>query len=150
MNTWEADITGYGVCISKLDINSVERIEALLDYAPKLKKKIKETFAENGITTPTLDDYDEYDDGDTFSGIAGILQDVILEDVHILFDVYENYNCERFLIFEPRYPWNINRYTDDLYLNITQEQIKEILNKYISVITDSEIHIRTQVVARRK
>lgn len=150
MNIWEADITGYGVCISKLDINSVERIEALLDYAPKLKKKIKETFAENGITTPTLDDYDEYDDGDTFSGIAGILQDVILEDVHILFDVYENYNCERYLIFEPRYPWNINKHTPDLYLDLTQENIKDILKKFLSVITDSEIRIGTQVVKTRK
>lgn len=106
-NSWEADVVGYGVCINELDVNSIERIEALLDYAPITRKRIKETFAENGIITPTLDDYDEYDDGETFCGFAGILQDVILE-------------------------------------------IKDILNEFISVITDSEIRIGTQVVKRRK
>ena len=149
-NSWEADKVGYGVCINELEINSVTRIEALLDYAPKTKKKIKETYELHGVKSPTLDDYDEYDDGDTFSGFAGILQDVILEATHIFFDVYEDYNCERYLIFEPRYPWNINKHTPDLDLDLTQENIKDILKKFLSVITDSEIRIGTQVVKTRK
>lgn len=132
---------GYGICVSNLTINSVEKIEELLSHAPKYREEIHEYFKECEITEPTVDDYEELDD-DLCNGFATLLKEVIYEATEINLDSVSDYSSWRYLIYSPRYPWNIT----SVDMTVTKEKLNEIFNKYVSIITDSEINIGYQSV----
>lgn len=132
---------GYGICINDLEINSVERIEELLSHAPNYRENIHEYFNECEITEPTVDDYEEFDD-DLCNGFATLLKKVIYEATGINLDSESDYSSIRYLIYSPRYPWNMT-YED---VSVTKEKLNEIFNKYVSIITDSNIEIGIQAV----
>ncbi|MBQ7818592.1 MAG: hypothetical protein IJ341_02725 [Bacteroidales bacterium] len=132
---------GYGICVNDLEIDSVEKIEELLSHAPKYREEIHEYFNECEITEPTVDDYEEFDD-DLCNGFATILKEVIYEATGINLDSESDYSSIRYLIYSPRYPWNMT-YEDSA---VTKEKLNEIFNKYVSIITDSNIEIDYQSI----
>lgn len=127
---------GYGICINELTIESVDRVEKLLSLAPIFRDKVHCHFEKLGISNPNVDDYDEYDD-EYCLGFTTILYEVIKEAEGIEFLPCEDYYCCRYLIYPPNYPWRI----DETDLSLTEDRIKDILNKYVSIITDSPIEI---------
>lgn len=94
---------GYGIITTKLEIDSVERIEALLSLAPEYQTEIRQWFEECEITEPTVDDYLEFDQ-DYNLGIATILRIVIQEAEKVEFLACDDCHCQRFLMYPKLYP----------------------------------------------
>lgn len=132
--TWH--VYGYGICISEIDEVSVERIEALLEHAPVLKKDIHAWFSECGIESPTTDDYLEFDQ-DYMLGLASLLAHVIEEAEHIRFTPCDNFEGERYLVYSPPYPWELSSYE----ILLTKERVDQIFDRYISIISDQTLSV---------
>lgn len=138
-STWH--IYGYGVCTSDLKVNSAERIEKLLAFAPEYRKDIHEWLEDCDIKKPRVVDYLDFDQ-DYGNGIATILKEVIRESEGIEFDACDDFDGKRYLIYLPSYPWQMT----ELDRTMTKEKLDETLKKYISIISDSEIAIDFQEV----
>ena len=133
---------GYGICTDGIESSTtVERIETLLSHAPEFRDVIYSWFKVAEIEEPTVEDFADYDE-DYRHGMAFLLKEVIKEAEGVEFTSCENFNCERFLIYTPRYPWEIT--VKDL--SLTKEKIEEILKKYVSILTDEKIDIEYQEV----
>ena len=109
--------------------------------APKYQKDVQGWLEEHGISEPTVDDYLEFDQ-DYCLGLASILKEVIFEAEHIDFVACDGYDAMKYLLFCPSYPWHITEYERHL----TEEKIEEILNRYVSVLTDTPPDIGYQSV----
>lgn len=132
--TWH--IYGVGVCVDEIKGVTVDKLQKLLSLAPKYETGIKEWLKNCGIDEPTLEDYYEYDEDWCF-GLATILSEVILEAEDIDLTACNNFDDERYLLYEPSYPWG--RTEKDK--SMTMEQLKEIFNKYISILTDEIVPV---------
>lgn len=132
---------GYGICVDKIKVNSVEKMELLLSQAPKYQQEIHNWFEECEITEPAINDYMEFDQ-DFYLGVATILKEVIKEAEGIEFLACDDFDGIDFLIFEPLYPWQMS--AKDLL--ITEEKINQILQKYVSILTDDGIIIEYQEI----
>ena len=130
---------GYGISTTKLEIDSVERIEALLSLAPEYQTEIRQWFEECEITEPTVDDYLEFDQ-DYNLGIATILRIVIQEAEKVEFLACDDCHCQRFLMYPKLYPWEIQAVDQGM----TKERVEEILKKYVSIVSDTELEIDYQ------
>lgn len=86
-STWHT--YGYGFRFSDLKGYTSESIGRLLRLAPDFEKKIQEDFKANGITNPTVKDYEEYD-CDYDMGVGHLLREVIMEAEGMLADDESN------------------------------------------------------------
>lgn len=136
MSTYTWHNYGYGIQFSGLGPYSVERIQALLKLAPEFEKTVQEWFDECEITEPTTDDYLDFDQ-DSYLGIGYLVGEVIAEAEGLRLTVCDDANSHIYLMYQPSYPWQISQ--DDL--NITEEKLKEIITKYLRIITDKELDI---------
>lgn len=127
---------GYGICLSKLECNSIERMQKLLELAPKYYKSVQNWLREQHITKPDVDDILESDQ-EYHLGMATVLQSVILEAENIRFTACDDYNSETYLVYEPSYPWNM----PEKERNLTEEILRCILGKYISILTDEVFEV---------
>lgn len=132
---------GYGICVSYIEVDSVERLEKLLSLAPKFHSDIQDYFKECGITEPTVDDYIEYDDQYCL-GLATILKEVIQEAEGIELCACDEYDGGNYLIYPPLYPWQMTEKDKPL----TEELLNELFWKYVSILTDEPIDIDYQSV----
>lgn len=133
-STWH--VYGYGVCVSDIKAVSVERLQTLIHLAPKFECKIQNWFNECEISEPSVDDYLEFDQ-DYMLGLATLLKEVIEEAEGVSFTACEDCSDKLYLFYKPPYPWNLSEKEKTL----TEENIAEILCKYISILTDEEILI---------
>lgn len=136
-NTW--CVNGYGVRVDNLDI-TLEKVRELISKAPEFENEIKTYFKELGITKPTLEDYIECDE-DYQGGIAYIFKRTISEAENVEFSYAENSNNEWYLLLCPSYPWYKITAEES---NLTEEKVKEIIKKYISILSDKELDIDYQ------
>ena len=127
---------GYGICTNDFDITDVKRIENLIHLAPQYELQIHQKLIDREITEPTVDDYLELDEDYNY-GIATILANVIHEAEDIWFTACNDYNCAEFLIYQPSYPWELQ----EKERNLTEESIRLIMVKYISLLTDQILTI---------
>lgn len=132
---------GYGICTDKLEVADVSRIKALIHCAPEYEKRAKELLLERGITDPEADDYLELEMSGCY-GIASIMEGVILEAEDLQFTACDDYNSMNYLLYMPSYPWYLQLKERDL----TEEDIRLIFVKYISILTDEELEIDYQSV----
>lgn len=132
---------GYGICLENIAFDSVERVESLLSYAPNLKSKVHNWFEDCQITDPKIEDYLDYDQ-DFYLGMATILREVILESEGIELLACKDYDDRCYLIYPPKYPWYMEKDT----LEMTEEKIRWIIDKYLRIITDSEFEFDYQSV----
>ncbi len=137
--TWHT--YGYGVCVDDIGIVPVQRLQQLLDHAPVYHAEIQEYFQSCGISQPEYDDYIEYDE-DYHMGLASLLMHVIKEAEHFEFTACDDFNCNNYLLYEPAYPWSIPEHEKSL----TEEAVRLLLAKYISILTDEPIEISYQSV----
>lgn len=138
-STWHT--YGYGICVDDISGFTVEKLQKLLSLAPKYEANINEWLKENDIDNPTLEDYYEYDE-DWCLGLATILKEVILEAEDIELTACNDFDDNRFLVYEPWYPWELTEKDK----SITRESLDEIFTKYISVLTDEIPSINYQSV----
>lgn len=52
---------GYGICVTDIQNENVEQLQAMLKLAPELDREIHAWFASRSITEPTWEDYEEFD-----------------------------------------------------------------------------------------
>lgn len=134
-------IYGYGICVSNITEKSVERLKKLLAMAPEVQKEVSEWLGDCGTTEPTYEDYMDFDQ-DFGLGLASILWKVIYIAEGIDLVACENYEGETYLLYVPDYPWHqkLSRQF------ATEEEAKQLIKKYVSVLTDELIDIDYQSV----
>lgn len=127
---------GYGICLSKLECNSMERMQKLLKLAPKYYKSVQNWLREQRIEKTDVGDILESDQ-EYHLGLATVLQNVMLEAENIRFTACDDYNSETYLVYEPSYPWSV----PEKERNLTEETLRQILAKYISILTDDVFEV---------
>lgn len=127
---------GFGVCVTKLKINSPERVGKLIGLTKRFRKDVQEYFDECEITEPTMDDYKELDQ-DYYNGVAYVLQQVIDEKEHLELSVCDDFEGNRHLLYMPDYPW----FTPWRYWFISEKKVERIIRKYLSMLTDDEFEV---------
>ena len=132
---------GYGICVSNLKIDSVERIEKLLSLAPNCREKVHAWFKAESITNPTVDSYYEYDGMDC-NGMTNIICESLYEASGVMFYECDDYNDNDYILYMPSYPWLLRKSE----INVTEEQLKDIFMKFCSIITDTVIEPEYQEV----
>lgn len=75
-------------------------------------------------------------------GLASILSEAIEEAEGIVFTACSDFDGVQYLIYQPSYPWE----RDGRERSLTKDQVEEILNRYVSILTDEEIEIDDQSV----
>ncbi len=132
---------GYGICTSDLEVNSVERIEALLERAPDYRAFVHECFESMEIKQPIVEDYVTIS-ADINYGIASILMEVIQEATGLRLEACDDDDCCDYLIYMPKYPWKMSE--EDR--SVTEEQIAELIREYVAIISDTTVDIDYQAV----
>ena len=133
---------GYGVNTSALSITSASRFEALLKKAPKFRALIRATFEECGIKTPTIEDYEMWDDNYR-CGIAAVIAAVMKEATGIDFvSTKESESDDVYIIYSPCYPWQMK----DAERELTEAKLNEIYTGFLSIVTDDKIEPEYQSV----
>lgn len=132
---------GYGICVSNIKVDSTERLENLLSLAPQYRQQIHNWFEECEITEPTVEDYLDFDQ-DYYRGLATIMSEVIQEAEGIDLLACDNYDGIDYLIYEPKYPWQISE--RDAVL--TEEKLRLLFAKYVNTLTDQEIEVNYKEV----
>ena len=133
-HTWSID--GYGIRTSDVTDLTVERLKAFIHLAPEYEKEFLEWLKDCDISYPTLEDYLGYDENDCY-GLASIMSEVIYECEGINFTSCDDFDGLQYLLYEPIYPWQINKIDKTL----SPEKLSETIKKYLSYLTDEEIEI---------
>lgn len=140
-HTW----TDYGYGIDTDDIIgdvTVERLQKLISMAPEFNKKVEEYFGRYDIENPDLDDYFDCDLVDGYS-LSGIIKEVINELEDVRFSSFIDYDGADYLVFEPMYPWS---FCTEKEKNLTMTDVDNIINKYVSIISDEKYSIDYQEI----
>jgi hypothetical protein len=141
---------GFGICVD--DIKTTEnKVFELIHLAQNFTKEFYEwieNFREDGDPESiaeliTMDQIDEYEDRSCcMCGLSVIIKRVIeeCEDIRLL--ACEDFNCYHYLIFSMQYPW----YMSEKEKNMTEKDVYDLFNKYVSILTDEFISIDYQEV----
>lgn len=132
---------GYGIRVDDIVCSDVERLEQLLAMAPEFSAKLHRWLSESEITEPTWNDYMDYDQ-DFYLGLATILKEVIEESEGIQMTACDDCNSYSYLLYQPTYPWRMT----DRDWNLTEEQVVEIVGRYVRVLTSEPVEIDYQAV----
>ncbi len=132
--TWH--IYGYGVKISELCEISMSKVVELVQTAPNFAKDFNEWLRDCEIKEPTLQDLEEFD-AEYCLGLVMVLREVISEVEKIELTACEDFDGEKYLLFEASYPWRMT----ELEKSLKEEDIQSLMVKYISKITDEAIEI---------
>lgn len=132
-------IHGYGICTDHIKIDSIEKLEKLLSFAPETAKEIHEWFEDCEIAEPEVDDYlSFFDYPDTgCGGLAALMQAVIKEAEDISLVACDDSDCVQYLLFSPRYPWALN----EKELQLTEETLRQIFAKHVNILTDQVLPV---------
>lgn len=140
---------GYGICVDDISTNKYKVFD-LIHLAPKFEKEFYEWAEdyrededpENIKEVITMDDIYEYEDNYCECGLAPIIAAVIkeCEDVELL--CCSDYNCYHYLIFSVTYPWSMT----EKEKNMTEEDVRLLIAKYVNILTDKEIDVDYQSV----
>lgn len=123
-----AKVFGYGVDLSKLNFDE-EKMEAFIKkYLPDFAEEIEMN------DVPVFECVDNYSNSFGYYGLSALLVDVINEQEKINLSAYDS--IPNGCIYIPaNYPWHFNENEKQLTAKSTQE----ILEKYLSKITDDKI-----------
>ena len=132
---------GYGICVSDIKEASLERLQKLISMAPEYQKKIQEWLDDCEISEPAYEDYLEFDQ-DYMLGLATILKEVILEAEDSDLVACDSHDGTDYLIYVPDYPWNQGKHRQIK----TEKAVEELIQKYVSILTDEVVEIDYQSV----
>ena len=132
---------GYGICVSDIREQSLDRLQKLISMAPKFRERIQGWLADCEITNPVYEDYLEFDQ-DYMLGLATILKEVILEAEDVDLVACDSYDGTEYLLYAPEYPWNQKNHRQLM----TEEAVEAVFQKYVSILTDETIEIEYQSV----
>lgn len=127
---------GYGVELTNVTCDSLDRIKLLLSVAPNFEKKVNEWLRQYEIEEPTVEDYIEFD-VDFHLGLAYILQQVVLEAEDIELTACDDFDGRIYLLYAQSYPWDMS----DKDKSLKERDIACILVRYLTFLTSEEIPI---------
>lgn len=145
-HTWTT--YGFGFCVDDIynESLSVDKILKLAAMEPDVLDDVYDYIdqfcLENEITKYefTVDDFDELEGDFCERGIAYILYHVIKKELPVVFA--DDFDGVPYILYCPSYPWNL----EDKEKNLTKNDIIDIFNKYIKILTDITISIDHQCV----
>ena len=134
---------GFGFCVDDIARDVSLTLEKVLNVAkmePSVYKIVMDHLNEicksEDITLDELDvdNLDELEGDYCERGLTFILYNVINE-IDIVYA--DNYYGEQYILYAPDYPWRIK----ENERNLSEEDVKQIFKKYISMLTDEPIKI---------
>ena len=135
-HSWTTD--GYGICVDDIE-TTAEKLLKLAAIKPEVLEDVRKyldwRFEEDGGYNDedlTIDDFDDLEGDYCERGVAYVLHQVI-DEIDVVFA--DDYDGVPYLLYCPKYPWFIK----ETEKNLTMEDVKNIFNKYISVLTDKRI-----------
>lgn len=136
-HTWSTD--GFGFCVDNIK-TTPERILKLAALNEKTLCDLREylsEFYEDGYKDKdlTMDDFSDFEGNYGERGLATILREVINEEIPIVFA--DDFDGLDFILYCPSYPWTLQ----EKEKNLTKEDVKKILIKYIKILTDEPVEI---------
>lgn len=132
---------GYGICVSDITDESLERLQKLVSMAPKYEKRIQEWLDSCKISEPAYEDYMEFDQ-EYLLGLATILKEVILETEDIELEACDSHDGTEYLLYMPDYPWNRGNHRQLM----TEDAVVRLFKKYVSILTDEAVEVDYQSV----
>lgn len=132
---------GYGICTDDITERSIERLKNLLALAPEFNAQMQKWLADSEIEDPAWDDYMGFDQ-DCCMELAALLKEVILEVEGLDLLACDSEDGDKYLIYEPSYPWKLS----EVERSLTEERLQEMFKRYIGVLTDKPIDITYQEV----
>jgi hypothetical protein len=136
---------GYGICLDAISEEEIDfnHLLNLVKTAPKLYADIKVYFKTIGKKLETVEDIlDTYVEDCTdqgFGGLATILKEIICENEGLYLCACNDYNNMWYLLYLPQYPWYYQNAATEKERELTEEELKRIINKYLKFVTDKEI-----------
>ncbi len=127
---------GYGVKASEIKNISMNNVVKLVQTAPNFAKDFNKWLCDCKIEEPTLEDFEEFD-SDYCLGLVTIIREVIFEIEKIELTACNDFDGEKYLLFEQTYPWKLS----ELEKSLKEEDIQSLFVKYLSKITDEAISI---------
>lgn len=136
-HTWSVD--GFGFCVDKIKTTP----EKVLKLAAVNKKTFKDLrdYLDNYFDGEykdeelTMDVFDEFEGNYGERGLSCILKEAIETELRV--DWADDFDCINYILFCPRYPWNIRENEK----NLTEEDVIKIFSKYVQMLTDEPIEI---------
>lgn len=115
---------GYGIDFTELPITSDAQKfwKFIEEFAPNKANELKTEFKEKLEKIDEIDDYGELDE----FGLAGIVCGVLDEYTGLDFTIATDYDDNKFILYSPRYPWQIK--------NREQKLKEEDLDNAFSII----------------
>jgi hypothetical protein len=113
----------------------------LLALAPEFNAQMQKWLADSEIEDPVWDDYMGFDQ-DCCMELAALLKEVILEVEGLDLLACDSEDGDKYLIYEPSYPWKLS----EVERSLTEERLQEMFKRYIGVLTDKPIDITYQEV----
>lgn len=130
-STWHT--YGYGVKLTfehKKEV-TLEKLQKLLELAPNFHKSIREWLEDCEIEEPTVEDYFDFDQ-DYNLGLATIIKEVVEEAEGVELCACDDLNGYKYVLYTPIYPWQITEKDKKQ----TKKSLKQLFNKYLSIILD--------------
>ena len=141
-HTWTT--YGFGFCVDDID-TTPEKLLKLAAMKSDVLKDVREYLNDifNGEEYKdeelTIGDFDELEGDYCERGVAYVLYHVI-DDIRVVFA--DDYNGTPYILFCPRYPWNIKENEK----NLSENDVIKIFAKYVNILTDKPIEIDYQSV----
>lgn len=101
-----------------------------------LRQRFQDWLNQRGIDALSYSDYMAYDQLFMLR-LSTFLTEVIEEAEHLLFTACDSHDGDEYLVYMPSYPWNLRENERDL----TEERIREILSRYVSILSDKPLTI---------
>lgn len=138
-STWTT--YGYGVCVNNIN-TTPERLLKLAEQKPEVLKDVMD-YLEDYFGEPyekgdpiTMEVFEELEDDYCNRGVAYFLYNVIPDDELIVCSA-DDYYGTTYILYCPDYPWRLKEYER----NLTEDDVREIFTKYISILTDDPVAI---------
>lgn len=131
---------GFGFCVDKIEttLDKVLKLAALNEETlTDLKRYLDYYCEEEGYTYEDLDisDIDEFEGEYGYRGLSTILCEVINQELYVV--LADDFHGTDFILYCPSYPWSLK----ENERNLTEQDVVNIFNKYISILTDEPITI---------
>ena len=135
-HTWHT--YGYGVKVDDIK-TTPERLLNLAATKPELLEKVKtylsEMLGEYKVAELSLEDFDEFDD--VICGKSGIGAILFYAIDEFQADYVDDFDGNAYVLFPERYPWIMS----DKEKALTENDVREIFEKYIKILTDEPVEI---------
>ena len=136
--TWT--VYGFGVNVSNIE-TTPEKIIKLAEKAPDVLKDLRaylgsrcgDHYKDKDLS---LDDFEEYE-GDFYldSGLTHVLFEVMNGLFGNLFEIAEDFDGNKFILFTPKFPWEMTREEK----NFDSGDVAGMFAKCVGVLTDEPV-----------